>query len=328
MRLCRVQFHGRPCAAIYDEAGVVPLSAALAAFNRQTGRQLELAGGDDLLDFLPHGAANTGARQLVDWLAANPAGLAPEAVIPTATAQLLVPIPRPNKIFLLAGNYADHIKEGGGIAAEQAETFPYVFMKPASTTLTDPGKPIFIPAVSPRAIDWELELAVVVGRRTKGAMESNALESVAGYTIVNDISNRKFRPNSGRKERQRDSFFDWLHGKWHDSFCPCGPCVAAADSIGDPQKLDMQLRLNGEIRQSSSTALQIFPVAAVIEFISSFVTLEPGDIISTGTPAGVGHTTGTYLKPGDVMQGSITSIGTLTTPVAAERSTDVIDQLH
>ncbi len=240
------------------------------------------------------------------------------AAIPTTKAELLVPIPRPNKIFLLAGNYADHIKEGGGIAAERAETFPYVFMKPPTTTLTDPGKPIRIPAVSPGAIDWELELAVVIGRRTKGIKEATALESVAGYTIVNDISNRKFRPNSQRKERPKDSFFDWLHGKWHDSFCPSGPCVTSADSIADPQKLDMQLRLNGEIKQNASTALQIFSVAAVIEFISSFVTLEPGDIISTGTPAGVGNTTGTYLKAGDLMHGSIASIGTLMTPVVAE----------
>jgi 2-keto-4-pentenoate hydratase/2-oxohepta-3-ene-1,7-dioic acid hydratase in catechol pathway len=318
MRLCRIRFRGRSLAAIYDDAGVVPLSEALAAFNRKIGQELDLPDGDNLLDFLPHGVAHAAARQLVAWVAANSAALPPNAIIPAESAELLVPIPRPNKIFLLAGNYADHIKEGGGIAAERAETFPYVFMKPASTTLADPGKPIRIPAVSPGAIDWELELAVIIGRRTKGVTESKALESVAGYTIVNDISNRKFRPNAGRTDRPKDSFFDWLHGKWHDSFCPCGPCIVSADAIGDPQKLAMQLRLNGEIKQNASTALQIFPVAAVIEFISSFVTLEPGDMISTGTPAGVGSTSGTYLKPGDVMHGSIASIGTLTTPVAAE----------
>ena len=318
MRLCRVQFHGRPCAAIYDEAGVVPLSAALAAFNRQTGRQLELAGGDDLLDYLPHGKAHSAARQLVDWLAANRAGLAPEAVIPAATAQLLVPIPRPNKIFLLAGNYADHIKEGGGIAAERAETFPYVFMKPPTTTLTNAGRPIRIPRVSPGAIDWELELAVIIGKQAKSVREADALGYVAGYTIINDISNRKFKPNPGRKERPKDSFFDWLHGKWHDGFCPCGPCVTSADAIADPQALPMELTLNGQTKQKGSTGQQIFPVAAVIEFMSSFVTLEPGDILSTGTPAGVGAGTGTFLKPGDVMHGTIGSIGTLVTPVEAE----------
>ena len=315
MRLCRVQLQGRPQAAFYDENRVIPISGALAAFNAAQPRKLILPAGDNLLDYLPQGAAFEFARQIADWLAAD-SGRDVESSIPTAQAELLVPVPRPNKIFLLAGNYADHIKEGGGMAAERAETFPYVFTKPPTTTLTDPGKPIRIPAISPAAIDWELELAVVIGRRTKGVKESAALGSVAGYTIVNDISNRKFRPNPARKERPRDTFFDWLHGKWHDSFCPCGPCITSSDAIADPQKLAMQLSLNGRVRQDASTALQIFPVAAVIEFISSFVTLEPGDIISTGTPAGVGNSSGTYLKPGDLLQGTIENIGTLTTPVA------------
>ncbi|RPI88847.1 MAG: FAA hydrolase family protein, partial [Planctomycetaceae bacterium] len=241
-----------------------------------------------------------------------------KVAITTSQAKLLVPVPRPNKLFLLAGNYADHIREGGGIAAERAETFPYVFMKPPTTTLTDPGQPIRIPRVSPGAIDWELELAVVIGRRTKAVSEAEALGCVAGYTVINDISNRKFKPNPKRKERPKDNFFDWLHGKWHDSFCPCGPCIVSADAIPNPQSLPLQLKLNDQIRQDASTALMIFPVAAVIEFISSFVTLEPGDIISTGTPAGVGSTTGTFLKPGDVLSAQIGQIGTLVTPVLAE----------
>jgi len=318
MRLCRIHVNGVPQAANYGEDFVLPLAAAAAAFNRQNAAgKVDVPVTDSLLELLPNGAAFSAVRRVVDWLSSAPAATA-SARIPTANAELLVPIPRPSKIFLLAGNYADHIKEGGGIAAERAETFPYVFMKPPTTTLTDPGRPIRIPSVSPGAIDWELELAVVIGRRTKGVKEAAALESVAGYTIINDISNRKFRPNPNRKERSKDSFFDWLHGKWHDSFCPCGPCVTSADAIADPQNLAMELRLNGEVRQNASTSLQIFPVAAVIEFISSFVTLEPGDIISTGTPAGVGNTTGTYLKPGDLMHGRISSIGTLSTPVAAE----------
>src|SRR5262245_3251366 len=260
MRLCRIQHEGAPQAAFYHEDRVIPLKAALAAFNRQSGPKVDLPAGDDLLDFLPHGAGFAAARRIADFLSSDPAAVPGSAAISTGEAALLVPIPRPNKIFLLAGNYADHIKEGGGMAAERAETFPYVFMKPATTTLTDPGKPIRIPAVSPGAIDWELELAVVIGRRTKGVKEAAALESVAGYTIINDISNRKFRPNPKRKERPKDSFFDWLHGKWHDTFCPCGPCVTSADAIVDPQGLAMQLRLNSEIRQNASTALQIFPV--------------------------------------------------------------------
>jgi len=116
------------------------------------------------------------------------------------------------------------------VAAERAETFPYVFMKPPTTTLTDPGKPIKIPAVSPDHIDWELELGVIIGRRAKGVQEADALRYVAGYTVVNDISDREFHPNPQRKVRKNDGFFDWQHGKWHDGFCPMGPCIASAST--------------------------------------------------------------------------------------------------
>ncbi len=147
--------------------------------------------------------------------------------------------------------------------------------------------------------------------RAKGVRESDALRYVAGYTVVNDFSDRGFRPNPGRTKREKDSFFDWQHGKWHDGFCPMGPCVLSADAVKNPQEFDLELQVNGETRQDSSTSRQIFPVAAVIEFISSFVTLEPGDIISTGTPAGVGNTTKTYLRAGDKIRASIAGIGVL-----------------
>ena len=319
MRLCRFNHQGKPQLGLYDEQRIVPLFAAAAAYRDATHESLTLPMSDSLLDFLPpKGPGYEAAKKIADWVARTKGNLPANASVATAEAKLLVPVPKPNKLFLLAGNYADHIKEGGGVASERAETFPYVFMKPPTTTLTDPGAAVKIPSVSPGAIDWELELAVVIGQRCKGIREADALSVVAGYTVINDISNRKFRPNADRKKRDKDSFFDWLHGKWHDSFCPCGPCITSADAIPDPQKLPMQLRLNGQTRQDASTALQIFPVAAVIEFISAMVTLEPGDIISTGTPAGVGNTTGTYLKPGDKLEASIDSIGTLVSPVAAE----------
>jgi 2-keto-4-pentenoate hydratase/2-oxohepta-3-ene-1,7-dioic acid hydratase in catechol pathway len=133
---------------------------------------------------------------------------------------------------------------------------------------------------------------------------------VAGYTIINDISNRRFKPNANRKPRDRDAFFDWLHGKWHDTFCPCGPCILSADQLPDPQTLQLRLSVNGEVKQDSSTSQMVFPVAAVIEFISSFVTLEPGDIISTGTPAGIGP-----LQPGDRVTIKVAGVGELTNPV-------------
>jgi len=316
MRLCRYRHQGQVSVGFYDERRVAPLKQAARLFQAERGESLTLPDADDLLAFLPPaGAAHEAVQRLAVWVEQQGDKLASSASLPVSSVELLVPVPRPNKLFLLAGNYADHIKEGGGVASERAETFPYVFMKPPTTTLTDPGKPIRIPKVSPHAIDWELELAVIIGRTCKGVSEAEALQYVAGYTVINDISDRKFRPNPQRKKREKDSFFDWLHGKWHDGFCPCGPCVVSASDVPDPQKLPMQLKLNGQVRQDASTGLMIFPVAAIIEFISSFVTLEPGDMISTGTPAGVGNTTGTYVGPGDTLEASITGIGTLVTPV-------------
>ena len=317
MRLCRVEHQGTSVAAFYSEDCVTPFTVAAAAYAEATGTNLELPDEDDLLALLPGGPQAETATTLANWLSEQPESNAPSGLA-TADVKLLVPNPEPNKLFLLAGNYAAHIEEGGGIAAERAETFPYVFMKPPTTTLTNPGAPVQIPSVSPDSIDWELELGVIIGKGGKHITETDALNHVAGYTVINDISDRKFRPNPNRKERSKDSFFDWLHGKWHDTGCPCGPCITSAAAISDPQSLELQLTLNDEIRQDASTAQQIFPVAAVIEFISSFVTLEPGDMISTGTPSGVGSTTGTFVKPGDVLEATISSIGTLRSPLIAE----------
>jgi 2-keto-4-pentenoate hydratase/2-oxohepta-3-ene-1,7-dioic acid hydratase in catechol pathway len=318
MRVCRFRHHDQISVGFFEDGYVVPLAAAARQFAETTHETLQLPSSDDVLAFLPHGESHAIAQRLYGWVQRQAGALAADARVDVDDVDLLLPVPRPNKLFLLAGNYAEHIEEGGGVAAERAETFPYVFMKPPSTTLTDPGGPVVIPRISPGAIDWELELAIVIGQQCKGVAESEALKYVAGYTVVNDISNRKFRPNPGRRQRDNDAFFDWLHGKWHDSFCPCGPCVTSSETIDDPQSLKLQLRVNGQLKQDSTTAQQIFPVAAVIEFISNIVTLEPGDLISTGTPAGVGNTTSTFLKPGDQIDATIEKIGTLSSPVAAE----------
>ena len=316
MRLCRFERNSEVAVGFYDEARVIPLHAVARAYETKTGEKIPLPDSDNLLDFLPpDGPAAPSAKRLAEWCITAGDSLPPDSVLTTDGLKILVPIPRPNKLLLLAGNYAAHIEEGNLTAVERAETYPWVFMKPPTTTLTHPGDPVRLPEVSPASMDYELELAVVIGRRAKGVTESEALEYVAGYTITNDISDRRFRPNPERKAREHDAFFDWLHGKWHDSSCPCGPCVTSRDAIADPQTLAMQLRVNGDLRQDASTAQQIFPVAAVIEFISSFVTLEPGDIISTGTPGGVGETKGVYLRKGDRIDATISSIGTLVTSV-------------
>jgi 2-keto-4-pentenoate hydratase/2-oxohepta-3-ene-1,7-dioic acid hydratase in catechol pathway len=198
-----------------------------------------------------------------------------------------------------------------------------VFTKPPSTTLTRPGDPIVLPRVSPDHIDWECELGVVIGRRCRHVAEDDALTYIAGYTIVNDISDRAFRPNPERKPRERDKFFDWMHGKWHDTFCPMGPCILSADAVPDAQAMPIKLTVNGEIKQDASTAEMVFPVAAIVSFISRMMTLRPGDVIATGTPSGVGSATGTYLRPGDMVAASIEPIGTLENPVEAEFDDDL-----
>lgn len=311
MRLCRIGPVGSPRAAFYFDAHVIPVAAAAVAHSQARGTSVRIPTKDDILPLL----GDPGLEETVQWLSKMPN---PTGAIPIAQVELLVPIPRPNKLFCLAGNYAEHIQEGGGVPAERAQTFPYVFMKPPSTTLNHPNRPVQIPKAAPDGVDWEVELAVVIGKKCKHVAEADALKYVAGYTIINDVSQRRYRPNPNRTKREKDVFFDWLHGKWFDTFCPCGPCVVSADAIPDPQKLGMELSVNGEVKQKGSTSQMVFSVAAVIEFISKMVTLEPGDMISTGTPAGVGASSGTFLKAGDLMRGTIDGIGTLVTPVAAE----------
>ena len=298
MRLCRFEYQNSTHVGIYQDEMVTPLTSIDAS----------LTASDSVLPYLPHG-------ELAEKMQAVAENLDAGNSLPVGDVKLLVPIPAPSKLMLLAGNYSKHIEEGGGKAEERAKTFPYVFMKPPLTTLTNPNDPIRIPAVSPNYIDWELELGVVIGRECKGVSESDALDYVAGYTVINDISDRKFKPNSNRTAREKDSFFDWLHGKWHDTFCPMGPCVTPVSDIPDPQTLKLDLRVNGETEQDANTSDMVFPVAAIVEFVSSFVTLMPGDVISTGTPDGVGFPKGKFLKAGDVVEAEIGGIGILRNPV-------------
>ncbi len=309
MRLCRFEQDETVEFGFYDSGRILPFL-----------RIADEAGVDipeisSLIDFLPAGKY----QEVTHCLHLQLEGMMDEEQFPLSIdvedVKLLVPFPSPGKLMLLAGNYPKHVEETGWKAEEREKTFPYVFMKPPLTTLTNPNDPIKIPDISPDYIDWELELAVIIGKECKNVCEEDALDYVAGYSIINDISNRKFKPNLGRNERGKDIFFDWLHGKWHDTFCPMGPCVLAANKNVDPQSFKLTLSVNGHVEQDSSTAEMIFPVAAIIEFISSFTTLTPGDIISTGTPSGVGLAKGKYLKPGDLIDAEIAEIGVLHNPV-------------
>src|SRR4051812_27365988 len=232
MRLCRFEQDEVVRVGLYEEPHVAALEWLADKF------QVPLpAPSSYLLDYLPpDGLLESAAVDIHRRFIALPEGERAKLSQPLATTKLLVPVAQPNKVLLLAGNYAEHIREGGGVAAERQDTFPYFFWKPPTTTLTHPGDPVRIPAVSPHHVDWELELGVIMGRTCKGVSEADALGYVAGYTICNDISDRKYQINPGRKPRERDRFFDWLHGKWHDTFLPVGPCIRSAASLPDPQK--------------------------------------------------------------------------------------------
>ncbi len=244
------------------------------------------------------------------------AALAAEAdsFTPLDSVRLLAPIPRPGKIIGLAGNYSEHIKEAGlalGLSdSPRKTTVPRPFLMP-STVVAGHDEQIPWPLYS-QQIDYEIELAVIIGRQAKCITPDNALDYVAGYTIANDVSARSVTFAKARAKRPWDEFYDWLNGKWADGFLPTGPFLLTADEIGDAQNLDMTLTVNGEPRQKANTSQMIYPVADIVSFLSYMMTLEPGDIIATGTPAGVAMATGRFLEEGDRIECAIEKLGTLT----------------
>ena len=230
-----------------------------------------------------------------------------------SAVRLMAPLLRPPKLLALARNYQDHITESGGQPVNKQRIVPKLFLKPSSAII-GPDQPLCLPTIS-HTTDWEVELAVVIGKRCRNVELPDALDAVFGYTIANDVSARTTDWSVERDPDQWNEFFDWLNGKWPDGFAPLGPYVLTADEIPDPHHLDLSLHLNGEQKQHSNTREMISTVAETIVFASRFMTLEPGDIIETGTPSGVGATSGTYVKSGDVMEARVDKLGMLRTPV-------------
>ncbi len=226
------------------------------------------------------------------------------------SVRLLAPVPRPGKVIALAGNYSEHIKEAGLVLGLSDATVPRPFLMPA-TVVTGPETEIPWPVFS-REIDYEIELAIVIGKEAKCATTDEAIDCVAGYTIANDVSARSVSFTKARAERPWDEFYDWLNGKWADGFLPMGPYLLTADEIGDVQNLDMTLTVNGKVRQEANTSQMIYPVVDIVSFVSHIMTLEPGDVIATGTPAGVAMATGEFLEAGDAIECTIDKLGTLT----------------
>ena len=224
-------------------------------------------------------------------------------LVPSREAYWFAPVPRPGKIVCVGLNYRDHAEESK-LAVPQT---PVIFSKFSSCVIA-PGEPVVIPATSEKA-DYEAELAVVIGRRAKHVRADRAYDFVLGYTAFNDVTARDFQFGDGQ----------WQRGKSCDTFAPMGQTIVTTDEIPDPHTLRITLTLNGTVMQDSSTAELIFRVPDLVEFITSSITLEPGDVIATGTPAGVGFARKppVYLKPGDVMEVGIDRIGSLGNPVIA-----------
>ena len=223
---------------------------------------------------------------------------------PLDLVQIMAPVLRPGKIVALGRNYADHAKETGMQPFEK----PRIISKfPSSITGTNTA--IFPPA-SIKKLDFEIELAVVIGKTAKNVPKEKALEYIAGYTILNDISAREFQFDISPPQT--------TFAKSMDGFCPLGPYLLTNDELKDPQDLELNLWLNGELMQNGNTKDMLFPVNYQIEYISSFTTLEPGDIIATGTPAGIGafRKPPVWLKSGDKLELSITNLGTLSNTIS------------
>jgi len=238
--------------------------------------------------------AGDGLQKLRTWLETDQRGLAPKV---PATSRIGAPFARPSKIVCIGLNFRDHAAESGMELPKE----PVIFFK-ATTALAGPNDPVRIPRGGSK-LDWEVELAVVIGRAASYVDEGRALDHVAGYALHNDYSERTFQLERGGQ---------WVKGKSADTFAPIGPFLATADAVPDPQALGMWLTVNGKRRQQSTTANMIFSVAALVSYVSQFMTLLPGDVISTGTPAGVGlgmKPEPVYLRAGDVVALGIDGLG-------------------
>lgn len=234
------------------------------------------------------------------------------AAVPLKRVELLSPIPRPrNNVMCLGLNYMDHAQESASKVGREAKKpdFPIVFTKSASTVI-GPGAQIPFDSDTCSELDWEVELGVVMGTTAKKIAEADALEHVFGYTVVNDISARDIQ----RQHKQ------WFLGKSLDGGCPIGPCIVTADEIPDPQQLAIECRVNGTLKQQSNTRHMMFSVASIIAWLSRGLTLEAGDVIATGTPAGVGFARQPpeFLTPGDTVDCEINGVGVLRNTISQD----------
>ncbi|MDF2811173.1 MAG: fumarylacetoacetate hydrolase [Microvirga sp.] len=232
--------------------------------------------------------------------------------IPLADAELLAPLLYPGKILCAGANYYDHMAEMGFPDVTKDSQRLFFFMKPPRNAVVGAGKTVLMPRGT-KAFDWEIELAVIIARPARHVTPEEALSYVGGYTIALDLSARDFN-------RAPDQFYklDWVAGKANETCCPLGPWIVPASAIPDPQNMRLRLAVNGEAKQDGNTAQMIFSVAEQIARASEIMTLDPGDVLLTGTPAGVGVPKQTFLKVGDRIDAEIDGIGVLSVTIAGE----------
>ena len=290
------------------------LGFALVTYHADDGLRAGLGVGGDIYD----AARSTGHWRddsvlgiLADWAAAKKRlsdaarSVAERASHHVGSPRLAAPIPRPGTIYCAGANYRDHVLEMAKALNQNLDPDPksrglrsWHFIKP-SGAVVGPDVVVPLPPTS-NAVDWEAELAVVIGLRAKDVSVEEAINHVAGYTIANDLSARDLGPRANVPPNSPFKF-DWIGQKGFDGSCPLGPAIVPAEDIADPERLAIQLRVNRRLRQDSNTCHMLFGIADQISDLSHKCTLYPGDIILTGTPAGVGTATGEFLKPGDLV---------------------------
>lgn len=292
MKLATVKADGAECAALVAGGEALVLGRASRDLAVPV---VALLASDDLL---------AEARRVAQRAAEDP-DFAEEHSLPFGDVELLAPVPRPGKVLCLGLNYRDHAAESGVPVPSE----PVIFSK-ASSSVIGPGEPIRLPACSDQ-IDYEVELAFVIGRSAKTVAAADAMKHVAGYTVLNDVTARDYQRIRGGGQ--------WTLAKSFDTFCPIGPWVVTAGEVADPHALRLECAVSGEKMQSSSTSQMIFTIPEIIEYLSAALTLEPGDVVGTGTPPGVGfaRTPPRFLRAGDVVECTVEDVGTLVNPVEA-----------
>ena len=300
---------------IVGDGKIIDFNAVLGRLLPKIHRRAKPFSTVDMKGFLAMGDRSLRlARKVERWVGTQEKGRSKSSlrglIFDLSKVKLLPPIANPPKILCLARNYVSHVHEVDGEGPLPTDLL--IFMKPA-TAIIGPGEFIFVPPQCQK-LDHEVELAVVIGRKGRYIPQNMAMEHVAGYTILNDISDREYvaNKNSGRG-------VNWFFIKAQDTFAPIGPYLVLKDEIKDPHGIRLRLWVNGQLRQDSRSEEMIFKIPQIISRLSRFATLEPGDIISTGTPTGTSFSTRQYLKEGDVVECEIEGIGRLKNFIKIEK---------